>query len=267
MMNSGSHIVWNVSPEMFSIGPVTLRWYGFLFALGFLTGLLVMQWVFKVEGQSRRDVDRLFQYVIVGALVGARLGHCLFYDPGYYLARPVEILKIWEGGLASHGTALGLFLALYLYARNTPGQSYLWILDRLSIATVLAGAFIRLGNLFNSEILGKPTDLPWAFIFNRVDPLPRHPVQLYESLVYALLFLVLLALFRRKRAGLPPGLLLGVFLTGTFGARFLLESLKVRQAAFGQDLFLSMGQLLSVPLIGLGVWMLYRSIRHANRPL
>jgi prolipoprotein diacylglyceryl transferase len=244
-----------------------LRWYGFLFALGFLLGLLVMQWVFRVENRSRNDVDRLFQYVVIGSLVGARLGHCLFYDPGYYLAHPVAILKIWEGGLASHGTGLGLFLALFLYARNTPGLTYLWILDRLSIATVLAGAFIRLGNLFNSEILGTPTDLPWAIVFARVDQLPRHPVQLYESLVYGVLFLVLLTLYRRKRAKLPPGLLLGVFLTGTFGTRFILEFVKVRQAAFGHDFIFSMGQLLSIPLILLGGWMLYRSFRHADRPL
>ena len=266
-MGTGPYIIWNVSPEMFSVGPVTLRWYGFLFALGFLAGLLVMQWVFRVEGRSRNNVDRLFQYVVIGSLVGARLGHCLFYDPGYYLALPVAILKIWEGGLASHGTGLGLFLALYLYARNTSGQSYLWILDRLSIATVLAGSFIRLGNLFNSEILGKPTDLPWAFIFSRVDRLPRHPVQIYESLAYGILFLVLLTLYRRKRAKLPPGLLLGVFLTGTFGSRFVLEFIKVRQAAFGHDFIFSMGQLLSIPLILLGGWMLYRSTRDADRPL
>ena len=266
-MDTGPYIIWNVSPEMFSLGPVTLRWYGFLFALGFLAGLLVMQWVFRMEGRSRQDVDRLFQYVVIGSLVGARLGHCLFYDPGYYLAHPVAILKIWEGGLASHGTGIGLFLALYLYARNTPGQSYLWILDRLSIATVLAGAFIRLGNLFNSEILGKPTDLPWAFIFARVDRLPRHPVQIYESLAYVSLFLVLLTLYRRKQTGLPPGLLLGVFLTGTFGARFVIEFLKVRQAAFGHDFLFSMGQLLSMPLILLGGWMLYRSSRYADLPV
>ncbi len=261
------YIIWNVSPEIFSFGPVTLRWYGFLFALGFLAGLLVMQWIFRVEDRSRNDVDRLFQYVVIGSLVGARLGHCLFYDPGYYLAHPAAILKIWEGGLASHGTGIGLLVVLFFYARNTPGQSCLWIMDRLSIATVLAGSFIRLGNLFNSEILGKPTDLPWALIFSRVDRLPRHPVQLYESLAYGILFLVLLTLYRRKRAELPPGLLLGVFLTGTFSARFALEFVKVRQAAFGHDLIFSMGQWLSIPLVLWGSWLLYRSIKYANRPL
>ena len=266
-MDTGRYIIWSVSPEIFSAGPVTLRWYGLLFAFGFLAGLLLMQWIFRVEGHSRNDIDRLFQYVVIGSLIGARLGHCLFYDPGYYLAHPVEILKIWEGGLASHGTGIGLLVVLFLYARNTPGQSYLWIMDRLSIATVLAGACIRLGNLFNSEILGKPTDLPWAFIFTRVDHLPRHPVQLYESIAYGLLFLVLLTLYRRKRAKPAPGLLLGVFLTGTFGARFMLEFIKVRQAAFGHDLVFSMGQWLSIPLILWGAWMLYRSVRHADRSL
>jgi len=264
-MENGRYIIWQVSPEMFSLGPVTLRWYGFLFALGFLIGMLVMRWVFKVEGRARHDVDRLFQYVVIGALVGARLGHCLFYDPVYYLTHPIDILKIWEGGLASHGNGIGLFVALYLYARNTPGQTYLWILDRLSIATALAGTFIRLGNLFNSEILGKPADLPWAFIFARINPVPRHPVQLYEAIAYAFIFFLLLMLYRRQRKAIPPGQLLGVFLTTTFGIRFVIEFLKIRQAAFGQDFFLNMGQLLSIPFMLLGGWMLLRSYRHANR--
>lgn len=266
-MDTGHYIIWGVSPVILELGPVTFRWYGFLFATGFLAGLLVMQWIFRVEGKPPKDVDRLFQYVVIGTLVGARLGHCLFYEPGYYLAHPIEILQIWKGGLASHGTGLGLFAALFLYSKNTPGQSYLWILDRLSIATVLAGSFIRVGNLFNSEILGKPADLPWAFVFTRVDTLPRHPVQLYESIAYAFTFGLLITLYRRKGPRVPPGLLLGVFLSGTFGFRFLLEFAKTRQAAFGQDMPLSMGQWLSIPLILLGVWMLYRSYRHANRPV
>jgi len=264
-MEIGRYIIWQVSPDMFSIGPVTLRWYGFLFALGFLIGMLVMQWIFRVEGRARHDVDRLFQYVVIGALVGARLGHCLFYDPAYYLTHPIAILKIWEGGLASHGNGIGLFITLYLYARNTPGQTYLWILDRLSIATALAGTFIRLGNLFNSEILGTPTDVPWAFIFARVDAIPRHPVQLYESVAYACIFLMLLMLYRRKRTAILPGQLLGAFCTATFGIRFILEFLKVPQAAFGHEFFLNMGQLLSIPFIILGVWMLLHSRRYAKR--
>ncbi len=265
-MDTDRYIIWNVSPEILELGPVTLRWYGFLFAAGFLAGLLVMQWIFRVEGRPQKDVDRLFQYVVIGTIVGARLGHCLFYDPGYYLAHPVEILKIWEGGLASHGTSIGVFLALFLYSRNTPGQTFLWVSDRLSIATVLAGSFIRLGNLFNSEIIGKPVELPWAFVFIRVDALPRHPVQLYESIAYALVFLLLLTLYRRQGPRVPPGLLLGLFLACTFGARFFIEFAKTRQAAFGQNMILSMGQWLSVPLILLGIWLLYRSCHHADRP-
>ncbi len=266
-MDTGRYIIWGVSPEILELGPVTFRWYGFLFAAGFLAGLLVMQWIFRVEGKLQKDVDRLFQYVVIGAIIGARLGHCLFYDPGYYLSNPIEIFQIWKGGLASHGTGLGLLLALFLYARNTPGQSYLWILDRLSIANILAGAFIRLGNLFNSEIIGTPTDLPWAFVFIRVDALPRHPVQLYESIAYACIFLLLLTLYRRKGPRLPPGLLLGLFLTCTFSFRFLIEFVKTRQAAFDQHMVLSMGQWLSIPLILFGIWMLYRSRHNANRPL
>ncbi len=266
-METARHIIWEASPVILTVGPVTLRWYGLLFAAGFLAGLLVMQWVFRTEGKTHRDVDRLFQYVVIGTLVGARLGHCLFYEPGYYLAHPVEIFKIWNGGLASHGTSLGLLAALWLYARNTPGQSYLWILDRLSIATVLAGAFIRLGNLFNSEILGKPADLPWAFMFIRIDFLPRHPVQLYESLAYMCIFILLLGLYRNQGPRIRPGLLLGLFLTGTFGFRFGVEFFKTRQAAFAQGMPLSMGQLLSLPLIFLGVWVLYRSYKYEKGSL
>jgi prolipoprotein diacylglyceryl transferase len=191
-------------------------------------------------------------------VIGARLGHCLFYEPAYYLRRPLEILMIWRGGLASHGGAVGIFLALYGYSRRRPDQPYLWLLDRMAIPTALGGSFIRLGNLFNSEILGISTDVPWAFVFARIDDLPRHPAQLYESLAYLLIFGVLFAVYRKRGSHTPRGLLLGLFLVLVFGARFVIECVKVRQAAFGEALPLSMGQLLSIPAILVGVVLLVR---------
>lgn len=157
-----SAIIWDVSPEVLG---TSLRWYGLLFATGFLLGQIIMKHIFKAEGKPETDVDTLTYYMVIATVVGARLGHCLFYEPEYYLSNPLEILKIWKGGLASHGATVGILAALYFYAKRHPGQSYLWILDRIVIVVALAGAFIRTGNLMNSEILGKPAEVPWAFVF------------------------------------------------------------------------------------------------------
>lgn len=158
-------ILWNQTPEIWPGGSVPFRWYGLLFALGFLFGQMIITRIFKAEGKSEKDVDALTFYMISATVIGARLGHCLFYQPDYYLANPIEILKIWEGGLASHGATVGILVAMWLYSRNRPDQSWLWILDRIVIVVALGGAFIRTGNLMNSEILGKPTDLPWGTVF------------------------------------------------------------------------------------------------------
>lgn len=256
-------IVWEADPTLFHLGPLTVRWYGLLFALAFFLGYLVVRWMFVREGKPERDLDRLLLYVMAGTVVGARLGEVLFYNPAYYFGHPLEILMVWKGGLASHGGALGIFAALYLYARRRPDQPYLWLLDRIAVPTALAGMFIRTGNLFNSEILGVPADVPWAVVFARVDTLPRHPAQLYEALAYGLIFLVLLAVYRRRGAATPRGLLTGLFLVLVFAARFLVEFVKVRQAAFGEALPLSVGQLLSVPMIAVGAWLLLRATRSA----
>ena len=252
-------IHWHVSPEILRLGPFALRWYGLCFALAFLVGYFIVQWIYQRELRPERDLDRLLVYMIIGTLVGARLGHCFFYEPAYFLSHPLEILMFWQGGLASHGGLIGILLALCLYSRTRPEQPYGWLVDRIVIPSALGGFFIRLGNLFNSEILGIPTDVPWAFVFARIDAVPRHPAQLYESIAYAVIFAVLLIVYRKRGAQTPRGLLTGLFLVLVFGVRFLIEFVKVRQAAFGEALPLSMGQLLSVPLILVGLVLVVRA--------
>ncbi len=260
-MPDSSHLVWDVSPVLFTLGPFTVRWYGLLFALGFVLGYFLMRSIYRREGKPEADLDRLLIYMLVGTVVGARLGHVIFYDPGYYFSHPIEILKVWRGGLASHGGAIGILVALYYYSRKAKGQPYLWLLDRVAVPTALGGAFIRLGNLFNSEILGTPSDAPWAIVFARVDPVPRHPAQLYESLSYLIIFFVLWSVYRRYGARTPRGLLTGLFFVLVFTARFFIEFVKVRQAAFGEALPLSMGQILSLPVIAAGLVLLWRARR------
>jgi phosphatidylglycerol---prolipoprotein diacylglyceryl transferase len=255
-----AYIYWDVRPELLHLGPLTVRWYGLFFALLFWIGFLIVRWQFQIEHKDENSLNSLLTYLVVGTIVGARLGHCFFYEPGYYLNHPLEILKIWEGGLASHGGALGVLIALYLYSRRHPDQPYCWLLDRIAVPTALGGCMIRLGNLFNSEILGLPTHVPWAFVFERVDLVPRHPVQLYESMAYALIFVFLLLVYRHFRARTPRGLLLGCFLVGVFTARFLLEFLKERQADYGHNLPLSVGQWLSLPFLAAGGVLLWRAL-------
>ena len=252
-------IHWHVSPEILRLGPFALRWYGLCFALAFLAGYFIVQWIYQRELKPERDLDRLLVYMIIGSLVGARLGHCFFYEPAYFLSHPLEILMFWQGGLASHGGLIGILLALYLYSRTRPEQPYGWLMDRVVVPSALGGCFIRLGNLFNSEILGTPTDVPWAFVFARIDAVPRHPAQLYESIAYAVIFAVLLIVYRKRGAQTPRGLLTGLFLVLIFGVRFLIEFVKVRQAAFGEALPLSVGQLLSIPLILVGLVLIVRA--------
>lgn len=264
-MNDPSHIVWNVNPILLDLGPLQIRWYGLLFAAGFLAGFFIMQWIFRRENKPEEDLDRLLIYVALGAVIGARLGHVLFYDPVWFFTHPTEIIKVWHGGLASHGGGIGLFLALWLYARKRPNQPYLWLLDRMALPVALGGSFIRLGNLFNSEILGRPADVPWAIIFARIDPIPRHPVQLYESFAYLTIFVMLFLVYRRLGARTPRGLTAGLFLVLVFGWRFIAEFFKIRQAAFGEALPLSMGQFLSIPMIILGIIILAR-LKPAPQP-
>lgn len=270
-----SYIHWNVDPTLFrlgpfeifglTVGPLAPRWYGLLFALGFLIGFWLMRRVFVREGKPETDLDVLLLYLLGGTIIGARLGHVLFYNPGYYLLHPGEIVQVWQGGLASHGGLIGVLTAIWLYTRNRTGQSYLWLLDRLAPAVALTGCFIRLGNLFNSEILGVPADVPWAFVFERVDMLPRHPAQLYESLCYLLIFVVLQALYERLGALVPRGMLFGGFLVLIFGSRFFVEFVKMRQTGATEGLPLSMGQILSIPVVLAGAWLLWRAWQRSSR--
>ncbi|PKP39212.1 MAG: prolipoprotein diacylglyceryl transferase [Bacteroidetes bacterium HGW-Bacteroidetes-15] len=248
-----NYIVWNVDPEIFSIGPLSIRYYGVLWALSFLLGYLLFEKFVKKEGLPEGYLDTLTIYMAVGTIAGARLGHCLFYEPAHYLANPLDILKIWEGGLASHGAAIGIILALYLFSRKTKRPT-IYILDRIAITVALAGVLIRLGNLMNSEIYGIETNLPWGFIFKQDrQVVPMHPTQIYEALAYLVGFVVLLFIYNKANSKPKPGLLFGLFLIFIFATRFLIEFIKQPQVDFEKDMILNMGQWLSIPFVIVGV--------------
>ena len=257
------HFIWDIDPVLLSLGPLTIHWYGALFAAAILSGLQVMKWIYVTEKQSVESLDTLLGYVVFGIIVGARLGHCFFYDPQYYFANPLKIIAIWEGGLASHGGGLGVIIAIYFYVKKHQ-VSYLWLLDRLAIGTALFGVFVRSANFVNSEILGNASDAPWAIIFARIDNIPRHPAQLYEAIAYLVIFLVLIAGYKKFKEKTPHGSLLGVFLILTFTARFLIENVKQKQAAYASELVLNTGQMLSIPFFIAGVVLLIWSIKKRN---
>ena len=251
------HLIWNVNPNILELGPLQLRWYGLLFVGSFFLGLMILTKIYKHEGKDPSVLDAMLIYVLAGAVLGSRLVHCFFYEPEFYLSHPLEILKVWKGGLASHGGLAGVLIALYLFAKRYH-TSYMWLLSRVSIPGALTAAFVRFGNLFNSEILGLPSDKPWALIFIRVDMVPRHPVQLYEAFSYLIIFLLLIAIYRKVTPAFATKILPGVFLVTVFTARFLLEYTKTRQAAYTTDLPFTTGQMLSIPYILLGIlWMIW----------
>ncbi len=349
-------IIWDVNPELFTIGGLSPRWYGPLFALGFLIGQYILSTIYKIEGRSQKEVDTITAYMIVATILGARLGHCFFYEPDYFLAHPIEILYIWQGGLASHGAGLGMLTAIWIYYKRNPGQSYLYLLDRIVITVALGACFIRLGNLTNSEIIGVPANVPQGFVFvnsttsfvkdafkgqitdikvvsNGTDStfdgkyltgvdlrmnvksigdgnimemaqnnirhtvyaspeygehlilakgstsiqvgepgrdgtqvimkawgIPRHPAQLYESISCLLLFFLLLFLYSRYKAGTPEGLLFGIFMIWVFTLRFFYEFIKEDQVSFESSMSYNMGQLLSIPMVLIGLIVLVRSL-------
>lgn len=260
-------ITWDVSPLIFKIGGLQIRWYGLFFALSFYLGYVILEkQVFKREHIPVGLLDKLATYVVIGTIVGARLGHIFFYEPMSYLKDPISILKIWEGGLASHGAAVGILLALILFIRKS-GKTYLWTLDRLVIVVALAGFFIRMGNLMNSEIYGYFTNLPWGFVYLRDGQTePRHPTQIYEALCYLILFIGLLLYYRRNYLKMKEGTIFGVFLVVLFGIRFLIEFVKEPQVAFEQGMTLNMGQWLSLPFIMAGLGLLWY-INRKNNPV
>jgi len=230
-----------------------------MFALSFLLGSGLGSWIFKREHKPPESLDRLMLYMFLGTILGARLGEVLFYNPGYYFSNPLEVFKIWHGGLASHGAGIGLLVSLYIYSKRTPGQSYLWILDRASMAIALACSMIRVGNLFNSEIIGKPTNSSWGFVFQRIDNLPRHPTQIYESALYLMIFFILVFIYRTVDTNKSPGILIGTFFITMFSARFFVEFFKENQVNFESGWFFNMGQFLSVPMIAIGIIILIKT--------
>ena len=250
------YFIWSGDPNLLSIGGITIRWYGVLFALAFWIGMNIVERIFIRENRRVEDVEYLFLYVMIGTIIGARLGHCLFYDPTYYLSNPFKILAIWEGGLASHGGAIGLVSGVYLFCKKH-NYSYIWLLDRMVIPSILAGALIRIGNFFNSEIVGTPTTLPWGVIFTRVDLVPRHPTQLYESISYFTIFAISVWIYLKYQTKLKDGFLFGFYLISIFGVRFLIEFVKFKQEAYNNDLILNTGQFLSIPFILLGLYMMF----------
>ena len=352
-----SFILWNVSPEFFSIGSFSLRWYGLLFAVGFLIGQQLLMWMYKKEGRNVRDIESMTIYMLIGTVVGARLGHCLFYEPTYFLSHPLEILFIWQGGLASHGATVGILIAIFLYSRRFKDQSYLYILDRIVIGVAIGGCLIRFGNLMNSEIIGKPTNAPTAFLFmhgieesitpilgnmveeitlHKIDSafvfggktvqpvevtlhmstlgkgdikdlleygvtealtnsydyheekflLPehltfsestnekgrktvlfkvygvaRHPAQLYESISSLLIAILLLSIYIKFNGNIPEGRTTGMFLMILFILRFAYEYSKENQVGFENGMDFNMGQLLSIPMIIIGLFILMKSFR------
>lgn len=346
-----SFVIWNVSPEIFHIGGLSIRWYGLLFAMGFLIGQQILIKIYTSEGRSEKDVETLTIYMVIATVVGARLGHVLFYQPDYYLKHPLEIIMIWKGGLASHGAAIGILIAIYIYSKKAVNQSYLYVLDRMVITIALAGALIRLGNLMNSEIIGLPSNAPTAFVFDhesqdalaevyssslrnveikstgkdtiennfeyagldivlyflpnankkeilasvinnirtnsfyslnirvpfysqpRIEGdmaiipalgVPRHPSQLYESISYLIIFFILLGVYRHFKGNVPEGRIFSLFIILVFGMRFLIEFIKEPQVEFEKNMTLNMGQLLSIPLVLAGLFILMRSFRKKN---
>jgi prolipoprotein diacylglyceryl transferase len=351
-----SYILWDQDPILFNINisdfHFEARWYGLFFALAFVVGQAIMARIFKAEGKTEKQLESLTLYMILATVLGARLGHCLFYESDYYLSHPLEILKVWKGGLASHGATIGIIAALYFWGKKEK-VSWLWILDRIVIVVALGGAFIRLGNLMNSEIVGKPTDASYGFVFahagreaiqvsspgsiksftfNKIDSsfiteggdprvvieadftapggdpmmlrsyaehqmlnalfqydeahehfrpedlkpnvafkegkmavklaaIPRHPAQLYEALSCLVLFLALYWEWSRRKAALPEGRLFGAFVVILFSLRFAYEFLKENQVEFEEEMAFNLGQLLSVPMILFGVYILARSYR------
>ncbi|QSX41118.1 prolipoprotein diacylglyceryl transferase [Shewanella cyperi] len=249
---------WNVDPILLQLGSISLHWYGLLFATGIWAGASLLKRLLVEGKQNAELVDELFLPVFIGILVGARLMHCLAYEPDYFLAHPIEMLYLWKGGLASHGGGLGAILGV-LWVAKRQKVGLLFLLDYLALPTLAFAVCVRTGNMMNSEIYGTVTDMPWGIVFERIDMLPRHPAQLYEALGYLLLALLLWR-FRRGLLALE-GRLFGAFLIGVFVIRMLVETVKPEQASYIPVLPLTVGQILSLPFILTGVWLWLRARR------
>lgn len=266
------YITWTANPIFFN-HVVTVRWYGMMFIIGFVVGYKIMEKIYKHEGMPEKWLSSLLVYLVISTIIGARLGHVFLYAWDYYSQHPIEILYTWEGGLASHGATIGIFVAMILYSIFVTKRSPLWILDRVVIPIAIVGALVRMGNLMNHEIYGHPTDLPWGFRFVTnlqgwmagappVFSAPSHPTQIYEALCYAALFILLMWMYWKKNAEERPGLLFGVFFTVLFTSRFLIEFVKNPQEPFEVDMTLNMGQWLSIPFIVAGLCLIIYALTH-----
>lgn len=258
------YINWNLDPEIINVFGISIRYYGLFFVSGLILSIYILGWIYKRENIPSEYLEKLSIYSMIGIIVGARLGHCLFYEPTYYLTHPLEMILpitfppsggvkfIGYQGLASHGGALGELIALYLYSRKTK-HSMIDTLDLTAVVAGLVGVFIRLGNFMNSEIIGMPTTKPWGVIFERVDNLPRHPTQLYEAISYFIIFAIMIILYKKIRDKLKNGFFVGLLLVLIFTARFIIEFVKEDQVGFEDGMTFNMGQLLSLPYILVGI--------------
>lgn len=263
-------IYWNADPVIFSLGPVSVRWYGLAFAIGFIIGYNVVAAMFKHEGAPEKWLGILLTYVVVATIVGSRLGHVFFYEWGYYSQHPAEILQIWNGGLASHGGTIGNIIAVFLFSWLVAHKPASWTFDKLVIPIALVGGLIRLGNLMNSEIYGGPTDLPWGFVFlHNGETIPKHPTQIYEALCYFALFALLMWMYWKRNAEERPWLITGVFFLGIFVPRFLIEYIKNVQVGSEYEMIarygMNLGQMLSLPFIAIGIFLVIWAMTHPRQ--
>ena len=274
-----NYIVWDPDPILAYLGPLTIRYYSTCWLVGLLLGYLLMQRLYKEQKIEAEKFEPLFLYIFIGILVGARWGHCLFYQPEYFLSQWDHVIEMlipfhhmpdgsWKltgyEGLASHGGVFGMFVAIWLYCHNVKVKGWV-VLDNMGISSGIAAMFIRLGNLMNSEIIGKVTDVPWAFIFVKEDQYPRHPGQLYEAIAYLIIFLLIIFIYKKKGPkSVGTGLYFGLCLTLIFTFRFFIEYTKEIQVAFEAGLPMDMGQILSIPLILLGIWSIASSFKRSQ---
>lgn len=272
-----SYVTWNVDPELFTLLGREIRWYGLFWVIGLIVAIIIVQRIYEKEKLPEKWFDSLFVYMILGIILGARIGHCLFYQPAYYLAHPFEIFYIWEGGLASHGGVIGIIIAVWLYSRRVTKKSMIWTFDRVIVPTGFTAAMIRLGNLMNHEIYGGPTSQPWGFRFienigawkagvaEPIFSVPSHPTQIYEALVYFLVFAVTMYLFWKTDAKKKQGLLIGIAMIMIFFSRFFIEYIKDVQVPteelMRESTGLIIGQWLSIPFVIWGIWLVWNALR------
>ncbi len=274
------YVTWDVDPELFTIFGREIRWYGLLWVIGLIVAVYIVQAIFNKEKLPQKWFDSLFVYMMLGIIVGARLGHCLFYEPAYYLANPIKILHIWEGGLASHGGVIGIIIAVWLYSKKVTKKSMLWTFDRVIVPTGFTAACIRLGNLMNHEIYGDVTSQPWGFRFIEniphwkagvAEPIfsdPSHPTQIYEALIYFLVFAITMYLYWKTDAKDKQGLLIGIGMIIIFTSRFFIEYIKQVQVdseiIMRENTGLILGQWLSIPFVLWGVWLVWNAFRQSK---